>query len=154
MLLAWVHWRNKKQPKQSALYKQALFCFFFPFCYITAVLYLLMFDFSIFIVNCVKELGPFCLLWLPSNQMLGGGDLSTMLMVLVVIGVHAASQSTLLLSLAPHPIQCYAHIFKNMRSLIFVICWICTLWWYRTFFYNGSVCSTLFSSLLVELFLM
>ena len=64
----------------------------------------------------------FYCLRLPSNQMLGGGDLSTMLRVLVVIGVHAALQSTLLLSLAPHPIQCYAHIFKNMRSFILVIC--------------------------------
>ena len=29
----------------------------------TAVLYLLVFEFLIIIVNCVKELGPFCLLW-------------------------------------------------------------------------------------------
>ena len=38
----------------------------------------------------------------PSNPMLGGGELG----VIVVLGVNAASQQTLLLSPAPHPIQC------------------------------------------------
>ena len=54
---------NAKRSNQSksALYKQALFSFpSLPF-FATAVLYLLVFEFSIVIVNCVKELGPFCL---------------------------------------------------------------------------------------------
>ena len=39
--------------------------------------------------------------------MLGGGELNAMLGVIVVLGVNAALQQTLILSPAPHPIQCY-----------------------------------------------
>ena len=54
---------NAKRSNQSksALYKQALFSFPSLSFFATAVLYLLVFEFSIVIVNCVKELGPFCL---------------------------------------------------------------------------------------------
>ena len=54
---------NAKRSNQSksALYKQALFSFSSLSFFATAVLYLLVFEFSIVIVNCVKELGPFCL---------------------------------------------------------------------------------------------
>ena len=45
-------------------------------------------------------------LWLPIQSNAKGGDLNAMLGVIVVLGVNAASQQTLLLSLAPHPIQC------------------------------------------------
>ena len=56
---------NAKRSNQSksALYKQALFSFPSLSFFATAVLYLLVFEFSIVIVNCVKELGPFCLAW-------------------------------------------------------------------------------------------
>ena len=39
--------------------------------------------------------------------MLGGGELNARLRVIVVLGVNAALQQSLLLSLAPHPIQYY-----------------------------------------------
>ena len=42
----------------------------------------------------------------PSNPLLGGGELNAMLRIIVVLGVNAATQQTLLLSPAPHPIQC------------------------------------------------
>ena len=50
---------KKKLAKQSALYKQALFSFPSLSFFATAVLFLLVFEFSIVIVNRVKELGPF-----------------------------------------------------------------------------------------------
>ena len=61
---------NAKRSNQSksALYKQALFSFPSLSFFATAVLYLLVFEFSIVIVNCVKELGPFCLAWLWCSQ--------------------------------------------------------------------------------------
>ena len=46
---------------QSALYTTN-HCFVFPLLFF-AVLYLLVCEFLIVTVNCVKELGPFCQLW-------------------------------------------------------------------------------------------
>ena len=64
----------------------------------------------VFIVNMgVKAASQQTLLLSPAPHpilMLGGGDLNSMLGVIVVLGVNAASQQTLLLSPAPHPIQC------------------------------------------------
>ena len=48
----------------------------------------------------------FYCLRLPIQSNAKGGDLNAMLGVIVVLGINAASQQTLLLSSAPHPIQC------------------------------------------------
>ena len=55
---------KRSNQRKSALYKQALFSFPSLSFFATAVLYLLMFEFSIVIVNRVKELGRFCLMWM------------------------------------------------------------------------------------------
>ena len=67
---------NAKRSNQSksALYKQALFSFPSLSFFATAVLYLLVFEFSIVIVNCVKELGPFCLACQPAESNSGVGS--------------------------------------------------------------------------------
>ena len=54
--------KRSKQSK-SALYKQALFSFPSLSFFATAVLYLLVFEFLIVIVNHVKGIGPFIDLW-------------------------------------------------------------------------------------------
>ena len=62
MLLAWVHWRNRKQAKQSALYKQALFCFL-SFSSNSSTVFT-----CVRICNCkwnhVKGIKSFCLAWI------------------------------------------------------------------------------------------
>ena len=61
---------KRSNQRKSALYKQALFSFPSLSFFATAVLYLLVFEFSIVIVNCVKELCPFCQLCPPHNALL------------------------------------------------------------------------------------
>ena len=61
--------KKKYQSKVPSINK---LCFLFPLSPFSPVLYLLVFEFSIVIVNHVKGLGPFIDLWYPSNSESGG----------------------------------------------------------------------------------